>query len=29
MLELIKLHQLRVVQDVMLGDIELHRYENT
>ena len=29
MLELIKLHQLRVVQDVMLGEIELHRYENT
>ncbi|MGK0187843.1 MAG: segregation and condensation protein A [Verrucomicrobiales bacterium] len=29
MLELIKLHQLRVVQDVMLGEMELHRYENT
>lgn len=29
MLELIKLHQLRVVQDEMLGEFELHRYENT
>ena len=29
LLELIKLHQFRVVQDYMLGEIELHRNENT
>ena len=29
MLELIKLHQIRVVQDTMLGEMELHRYDNT
>jgi segregation and condensation protein A len=29
LLELIKLHQFRVVQDHLLGEIELHRNENT